>query len=90
MENIFNSQQGPLWIGVGLVLALIVLFFNDKMRIFAKYLIRAAMGGASIIGINAVIAPMGIAVGINALTAAVTTFLGIPGIIMLYGISFFM
>lgn len=53
-----------------------------------NFLIRMVVGLILILGLNVVLGWIGLplTVGINPLTAAASGFLGVPGVIMLYGI----
>ncbi|MCL2171203.1 MAG: pro-sigmaK processing inhibitor BofA family protein [Defluviitaleaceae bacterium] len=85
--EIFGSQ-GFIWIIIGLAAVLGILAFNSKIRSGLKWLVRAAVGIIAVILINTVLAPAGMAVGINFITLPVIALLGIPGIVMLYGLQF--
>jgi len=65
------------------------LIANNKARRGAAFVLRSLLGIAAVWGINFALGGIGFAVGINAVTIAIITFLGIPGIVMLYGLGFF-
>ena len=91
MYELFGIQaQGPLLIAAGLGAAILVLIFNSRIRAGAKFLVRGLVGVASVLVLNILLAPLGLAVGINVMTALVVTLLGLPGIIMLYSAQFFL
>ena len=73
-----------IWIavvGLGLVA---ILFFNRQIK-FAFNLVRnAALGGVGIWLVNMLLAPMGLAVGVNVLTLFIVGVLGVPGFMLLY------
>ncbi|MCL2618279.1 MAG: pro-sigmaK processing inhibitor BofA family protein [Defluviitaleaceae bacterium] len=76
-----------LMIGACLILILFLLFSNPL-----KALVRVvANGGLGIIGLaaaNTLLAPLGVFVGINPVTAAIIGFLGLPGFVALYVAGF--
>jgi len=83
-----NLPQLMLWlIGICLTLMLAPVFFGS-----VRGLLRAvARGGAGLLAayaLNLAAAPLGLAVGLNALTAVVTGLLGLPGLITLYTARF--
>lgn len=88
MYELFGTQ-GPLWIGAALMV-LLVLVFNSRIRAGAKWLLRGVVGAVLVLVLNVVLAPMGLAVGLNVLTGLILVFLGVPGIIMLYGAQLFL
>jgi inhibitor of the pro-sigma K processing machinery len=76
-------------ITTGLILAAAACFFGYLLytRQF-KWLIgvirNAVLGVIGILALNTVLAPAGIAVGVNALTAFIVGVLGLPGLLLLY------
>lgn len=84
-----DMSQYIIWISIGIVLFFGICILNSKFRIFAKYIFKAGIGGAAIYGINILLSGFGFFVGINIFTIVVATFLGVPGIAMLYGLSYF-
>ena len=90
--NFFQNtdSQFIIWAAIGILVVFGILVVNNKMRRVAVYGARAAVGMAAVWCINFVLAGFGLAatVGINLLTMAVAAFLGIPGVLMLYGLTF--
>ena len=60
----------------------------DGLGRLVLFVIRTALGIGAIFAINSAFGGFGLLVGINLLTVATAAFLGIPGIIMLYGLAF--
>ncbi|MCL2396546.1 MAG: pro-sigmaK processing inhibitor BofA family protein [Defluviitaleaceae bacterium] len=90
MEFLQNlDSQGIIWIAIGVLILLGLLVVNNKLRKVAGFAVRAILGVAAVAVINMTLGGFGVAVGINFLTIAVVAFLGLPGIGMLYGLSFF-
>jgi len=81
--------MGMVWIAGGLGILIIIMLFDSKIREGLKYVGRAVLGIGAVFLLNMALVSFGISVGINLFTIAVTTFLGIPGIIMLYGLQIF-
>ena len=90
--DFLQSMDGQfiIWAAIGILLVFGILVVNNKMRRVAAFGARAAAGIAAVWVINFVLGGLGLAtaVGINVLTMAVVTFLGIPGVLMLYGLTF--
>ena len=80
-----------IWIAIGVLVVLGLLVVNNRARRGAAFGARAVLGVIAVAVINIVLGGFGVfpAVGINALTIAIVAFLGIPGIIMLYGLGYF-
>ena len=92
--NFLNNMDSQLiiWMAIGVLAVFGIVMVNSKMRRVAVFGARAAVGVAVIAAVNFLLGGFGIylAVGINVLTMAVAAFLGIPGIVMLYGLTFIM
>jgi len=88
LQNI--DSQLIIWLAIGVLVVVGVLVVNNKMRRVAAFGGRAVIGAACIAAVNFVLGSLGMAaaVGVNVLTMAVAAFLGIPGIMMLYGLTF--
>ena len=82
--------QTIIWIAIGTMIIVGLLMASNKMRRGVGFIARAVLGVAAVVAINLALGGVGLAIGINALTIAVVAFLGIPGIVMLYGLGFFM
>ncbi|MCL2377012.1 MAG: pro-sigmaK processing inhibitor BofA family protein [Defluviitaleaceae bacterium] len=86
----FQNADGQLviWAAIGVLVVLGILVINNKMRRVAIFGVHGVLGIAAVFVINLTMGGFGLAVGINALTMAVAAILGIPGVIMLYGLTF--
>ncbi|MCL2573614.1 MAG: pro-sigmaK processing inhibitor BofA family protein [Defluviitaleaceae bacterium] len=85
------DSQFIIWVAIGILIVLGVLVVNNKMRRVAGFCGRAIVGVLCIFVTNFVFSGFGLAataVGINVVTMVVATFLGLPGIVMLYGLAF--
>ena len=58
-------------------------FFLWPLKIILKLVLNSLIGGAAILVINALGAPFGIVIPLNALNAVITGILGLPGAILL-------
>jgi len=67
--------------GMGLVA---ILFFNRQIKMVFNLARNAAIGVAGILACNMLLAPMGVAVGVNLMTVFIVGVLGIPGFLLLY------
>lgn len=67
------------------VLSLLILgkILAWPLKILMKLVLNAVAGGILLLLINFVGAPFGINIGINAVTALIAGFLGIPGVVFL-------
>lgn len=73
-----------LWIaivGLGLVA---MLFFNRHIKAAFNIIRNAVLGILGILACNILLAPVGLAVGVNVLTVFIVGILGIPGFFLLY------
>ena len=92
-------ETGAVWIlGVMCLMALIWIFGSEGRHIveilfevIVKLMCRCALGVMLLYGGNLLFQQYGYAtkVGINGVTMACVTFLGLPGTFLLWGISFF-
>ncbi len=64
---------------------------RNRTEIFLNFMLRAVFGMIAIFLINSFLRDKGLqgSVGINPLSFATTGILGIPGVALLYGISFY-
>jgi len=67
--------------GLGLVA---ILFFNRQIKATFNIVRNAVLGIAGILACNMLLAPVGVAVGVNMLTVFIVGVLGIPGFLLLY------
>ncbi|KNF07510.1 pro-sigmaK processing inhibitor BofA [Gottschalkia purinilytica] len=76
--------SGIIAFGVGLVLLyLIGWLLVIPIKIIFKLIVNGIIGGIILFVINIVGSVVGISLGINPVTALVTGFLGVPGVILL-------
>jgi len=89
MDFLQNAdEQVVIWIAIGILVVLGILVINNKMRRVAAFGVHAVLSMAAVFAINLTMGGFGLAVGINALTMGIAAILGIPGVIMLYGLTF--
>ena len=87
LQNV--DSQIIIWAAIGILVVVGIMVVNNRLRRAAVFGMHAAVGVAGIVGMNIAMGGLGLAaVGINVLTLAVAAFLGIPGILMLYGLTF--
>lgn len=86
-----NQPENLLWLIGAAVLLLILSFFARKAEWLINFVLRSIMGTIAIYFINMGITFLGftMVVGINAASVLTTGILGIPGIVMLYGLSLY-
>lgn len=86
-----NQPENLLWLIGAAVLLLILSFFARKAEWLINFVLRSIMGTIAIYFINMGITFLGFTtvVGINAASVLTTGILGIPGIVMLYGLSIY-
>ena len=84
------DSQFIIWAAIGILVVFGIMVVNNKMRRVAVFGGRAIVGAIGIVAVNFVLGGFGLAaaVGVNIMTLAVAAFLGIPGIAMLYGLTF--
>jgi len=89
MDFLQNADgQFVIWVAIGILVVLGILVVNNKMRRVATFGIHAVLSIAAVFAVNLTMGGFGLAVGINALTMAIVAILGIPGVVMLYGLAF--
>ena len=86
-----NQPENLLWLIGAAVLLLILSFFARKAEWLINFVLRSIMGTIAIYFINMGVTFLGFTtvVGINAVSILTTGILGIPGIVMLYGLSLY-
>ncbi len=86
-----NQPENLLWLIGAAVLLLILSFFVRKAEWLINFVLRSIMGTIAIYFINIGVTFLGFTtvVGINAASVLTTGILGIPGIVMLYGLSIY-
>lgn len=73
-----------IWTAVAILGLVAILFFNQQIKA-AFYIVRnAVLGIIGILAFNMILAPIGVAVGVNVLTVFIVSVLGIPGFLLLY------
>ncbi|MDR2166965.1 MAG: pro-sigmaK processing inhibitor BofA family protein [Clostridiales bacterium] len=68
-----------------------VLLVTNRLRKLGSLALKGVVGGAALWGINGVVAFLGLGValpGINLLTITIAALLGLPGVVLIYGINF--
>lgn len=65
-----------------------IIIMSGPIKAFIKLAFNCAVGAAAIYGINFVLGGLGLKVGINIFTAAVSGILGLPGVAALYAVKF--
>ena len=86
-----NQPENLLWLIGAAVLLLILSFFARKAEWLINFVLRSIMGTIAIYFINMGVTFLGFTavVGINAASVLTAGILGIPGIVMLYGLSLY-
>lgn len=90
-RKLMNQPENLLWLIGAAVLLLILSFFVRKAEWLINFVLRSIMGTIAIYFINIGVTFLGFTtvVGINAASVLTTGILGIPGIVMLYGLSLY-
>lgn len=83
-----NSSQIIGWMIIACLLFAVFLIFAKPIKTLAKICINSVIGVSALFITNFLLAPIGLGVGINAVTALITGILGIPGFISLYLINY--
>lgn len=86
-----EHPENLLWLIAVAALLLLISFFGKKAEWLLNFVLRSIMGTIAIYFINMGITFLGFTtvVGINAASVLTTGILGIPGIVMLYGLSLY-
>ena len=86
-----KQPENLLWLIGAAVLLLILSFFVRNAEWLINFVLRSIMGTIAIYFINIGVTFLGFTtvVGINAASVLTTGILGIPGIVMLYGLSLY-
>lgn len=73
------------------MIVLAIVFFKNKMEILLNFVLRAVVGITGLYFMNLFLTGQGLfmTVGINPITVSAVGVLGLPGFVMLYGISFY-
>jgi len=90
LQGVTIDGQLIIWLAIGILLVFGIMVVNSRMRRVAVFGGRAILGAIGIAAINLALGGLGLAlgVGVNLMTVAVVAFLGLPGIVMLYGLTF--
>lgn len=90
-RKLMNQPENLLWLIGAAVLLLILSFFVRNAEWLINFVLRSIMGTIAIYFINIGVTFLGFTtvVGINAASVLTTGILGIPGIVMLYGLSLY-
>lgn len=88
--NPFYSQ-GILWIAIVCLAVLFLVYFKQKSSLILNFVQRGIIGFVVITGFNKLFAYLAVPlfVGINVWTLLTSAILGIPGVVMLFCLSFF-
>ena len=73
-----------LWMIIGGLGLVAILFFSRQIKAAFTIVRNAILGIVGILAANILLAPVGIAVGVNLMTTFVVGVLGIPGFLLLY------
>lgn len=84
-----STLQGTLVIGAMCIVVLVIGIVGKKRELFVNFILRTVTGVAIIYALNLVLDAQQIqlSVGINPISIAASGFLGVPGVILLYGIA---
>jgi len=63
------------------------LLYTGQFKWLFSVVRNMMLGVAGILGVNALLSGIGLAVGINAITALIVGLLGVPGFLLLYGVQ---
>lgn len=85
--DLASKGQGMLVIILIMVLVLGIVIFKRHAELLLNFLIRGVFGAIIIYFVNETLAvfEIGTAVGINAVSLLTSAVLGMPGVVMLYG-----
>ena len=73
-----------LWMAIAGLSLVAILFFNRQIKAAINIVRNAILGIIGILACNMLLAPAGVAVGVNVLTVFVVGVLGVPGFLLLY------
>lgn len=77
-------MEGVLYVIIGIFAIFIVAkLFRWPLKILVKLIVNGVLGAAALFLVNLVGASFGLHIGINAVTALIAGFFGIPGVIFL-------
>lgn len=87
-----DTYNGILWIAGALVAVLIIGIFKNRTEWIINFILRGVLGMMMIYFINYFLSERvtGMEMGYNLLTFCASGFLGVPGILLLYGINLYM
>ena len=72
-----------LMLAVGAIF-LVYLLYTGQFKWLVSIIRNIVLGIMGILGLNTLLAGVGIAVGVNAITALIIGLLGVPGFLLLY------
>lgn len=87
------SPNLVVWVAIGALVVFGVLVVSNRLRRVLAVAARGAACTAAIWGINFLVGLLGLGIGlpgINFLTMGIVAILGIPGLLMLYGVNLFL
>ena len=73
-----------LWMAIAGMGFAAVLFFSRQIKMIFGVVRNAVLGIMGILAFNIILAPMGLAVGVNIMTVFIVGVLGVPGFLLLY------
>ena len=82
-----------IWGAIGILVAVVILIISGKARVALQIAARGVFGIIGILGINWMIGFLGLYLalpGLNFLTIAAVAFLGLPGLVAIYGMGLIM
>lgn len=87
-----NTYSGIFWIVGALIVVLMMGAFRNHVEIIVNFVLRGVLGMMIIYFCNYFLSERipGIEMGYNLFTFCTTGLLGIPGVLMLYGINIYM
>ncbi|MGN0377104.1 MAG: pro-sigmaK processing inhibitor BofA family protein [Suilimivivens sp.] len=87
-----STYSGILWIAGALAAVLMIGAFRNHAEMIINFILRGVLGMMMIYFVNYFLSGRipGMELGYNPLTFCTTGLLGIPGILMLYGINLYM
>lgn len=88
---IMDNYMGGIMIVGACIFVLMISAFRKKKEWIINFIFRSVIGTVAIFFMNGFLVSQGlsIAIGINPITVLTSGILGIPGLIMLYGINLY-
>lgn len=85
-----DGKHAQIWIVGVCVLVLAIVLFKNKIEMIVNVLMRASIGTLLLYAGNVFLTSQGytVLVGVNLYTIATAGILGVPGILLMYGIAY--